>query len=187
MSAPASKITGVPGWETDDEQAFLLKQAYQVHGSGRIVEIGAEFGMSASLFIKAAFPTVEIISVDLFPGNLLQVHQENLRMAGFAGRSTQIQGDSSTVGKQWDKPIDLLFIDGDHSYTGCKADIEAWIPHVKIGGVVIFHDCANMNNTMPHLLHFEVTKAVSEWYQRDGANWQAIDGADSILAFRRIK
>jgi hypothetical protein len=36
--------------------------------------------------------------------------------------------------------IDLLFIDGDHTYEGCKADILTWAPRVVPGGDIIFHD-----------------------------------------------
>ena len=34
----------------------------------------------------------------------------------------------------------LFFIDGDHSYEGCKADIEAWLPKLREGGVMAGHD-----------------------------------------------
>ena len=36
--------------------------------------------------------------------------------------------------------LDLVFIDGDHSYEGCKADIEAWLPKLRSGGVLAGHD-----------------------------------------------
>jgi len=36
--------------------------------------------------------------------------------------------------------IDLLFIDGDHSYEACLADWRAYGPLVRKGGVVAFHD-----------------------------------------------
>lgn len=38
------------------------------------------------------------------------------------------------------KPIDLLFIDADHSYEGVRADYETWLPLVRLGGTIIFHD-----------------------------------------------
>lgn len=37
-------------------------------------------------------------------------------------------------------PIDFLFIDGDHSYAGVKADYEDYSPLVRPGGFVGFHD-----------------------------------------------
>jgi len=36
--------------------------------------------------------------------------------------------------------LDLLFIDGDHSYIGVKQDFENYSPMVKNGGLIILHD-----------------------------------------------
>jgi predicted O-methyltransferase YrrM len=165
--APTSPFTGVPGWETIAEQEALLAAAALVPEGGTIVEIGAEFGMSASLFCKVARANVRIFSIDLFPGDLMYVHQANLQAARLAGRSKQIKGDSSQVGRAWQiGAVDLLFIDGDHSYEGVKRDIAAWIPHVKPGGTVIFHDAAPDTNKQPHLLHHEVHRAIDEWLEQ---------------------
>ena len=38
------------------------------------------------------------------------------------------------------KKSDLLFIDGDHSYEGCRRDVESWIPHLNTGGLIAMHD-----------------------------------------------
>jgi predicted O-methyltransferase YrrM len=38
------------------------------------------------------------------------------------------------------RPIDLLFIDGDHSEAGVSEDWELWSPLVARGGTVVFHD-----------------------------------------------
>lgn len=63
---------------------------------------------------------------------------------------TQIVGDSksktvieevySTIIKGRRKGIDVLFIDGDHSYKGVKADFENYKGLVKKGGIIVFHD-----------------------------------------------
>lgn len=37
-------------------------------------------------------------------------------------------------------PLDLLFIDGDHSYNQVMLDLENWVPRVKMGGLVLCHD-----------------------------------------------
>lgn len=41
-----------------------------------------------------------------------------------------------------DTKIDVLFIDGDHTYDGVKQDFEMYSPLVRKGGIVAFHDIA---------------------------------------------
>lgn len=41
-----------------------------------------------------------------------------------------IQGDAA----------DLLFIDGDHTYIGCKSDVIRYVPWLRPGGYFILHD-----------------------------------------------
>ncbi|MDD2753533.1 MAG: class I SAM-dependent methyltransferase [Candidatus Portnoybacteria bacterium] len=40
------------------------------------------------------------------------------------------------------RPIDFLFIDGDHSYDGIKRDFELYSPLVRRGGIIALHDVA---------------------------------------------
>lgn len=40
-----------------------------------------------------------------------------------------------------DASLDLVFIDGHHGYSFVRADIEAWLPKVRPGGVLCGHDC----------------------------------------------
>jgi len=51
-----------------------------------------------------------------------------------------LRGLSTEVAYQFDEEIDLLFVDGDHSYGAVRADLDAWLPKLKDGGVVAFHD-----------------------------------------------
>lgn len=56
-------------------------------------------------------------------------------------RSRIIRTDSVEAAKKFsDGYFDIVFIDGDHSYNGCKRDIEAWLPKVKSGGWICGHD-----------------------------------------------
>lgn len=55
-----------------------------------------------------------------------------------------------------DESIDIVFIDGLHTYEGVKADIEAWEPKVRSGGLISGHDY------MGHVRHAGVQKAVDE-------------------------
>jgi len=39
-----------------------------------------------------------------------------------------------------EKPVDVLFIDGDHTYAGVKIDFELYSPLVRSGGLIALHD-----------------------------------------------
>lgn len=39
-----------------------------------------------------------------------------------------------------DRPVDPLFVDGDHTYVGARSDYEMYGPLVRDGGIVAFHD-----------------------------------------------
>ncbi len=58
---------------------------------------------------------------------------------------------------------DFVFLDADHSYQGCKADIEAWVSKVKPGGWLCGHDYEN--DGFPR---FGVTQAVNEFAAERG-------------------
>lgn len=53
---------------------------------------------------------------------------------------TYIIDDSANYGERWTENIDLLIVDGDHSYEGVKRDLEAWLSHMNKGGIVFLHD-----------------------------------------------
>ena len=38
------------------------------------------------------------------------------------------------------RTVDLLFIDGDHTYEGVRQDFEMYSPLVRPGGLIVFHD-----------------------------------------------
>jgi predicted O-methyltransferase YrrM len=71
--------------------------------------------------------------------------------------------------------IDFIFIDGDHSYDACKADIAAWTPFVKRGGVIAFHDFGSRADG--------VTRAIFEQI-KIGRFAEIVGVAGTIIAFR---
>ncbi|PYU84138.1 MAG: methyltransferase [Acidobacteria bacterium] len=69
-----------------------------------------------------------------------------------------------------DKPLDFLFVDGDHTYSGVRADFELYAPLVRGGGIVGFHDIVKhapqmecevdrfWNEIKPRYRHVEIIK-----------------------------
>lgn len=62
-----------------------------------------------------------------------------------------------------DESLDFVFIDADHSYEGCLADLRAWYPKVKPGGLFSGHDYENTD-----FPKFGVTKAVRQFASEKG-------------------
>jgi predicted O-methyltransferase YrrM len=63
--------------------------------------------------------------------------------AGVGAHVRLIPAMTGDVAKVWSEPIDFLYIDADHSYDGVTADLDAWVPHVKPGGLVVGDDYDN--------------------------------------------
>lgn len=66
--------------------------------------------------------------------------QKNVVALGLLEQVTVIRTTSEEAAQGWDRSIDLLFIDGDHTYKGVKRDWELFMPFVKRFGMVVFHD-----------------------------------------------
>jgi predicted O-methyltransferase YrrM len=52
-----------------------------------------------------------------------------------------IVGMSWDLARIFDRPIDLLFIDADHSLEAVRRDWADWVVKVRAGGCVALHDC----------------------------------------------
>ena len=115
---------------------------------------GVEIGCSKGNFLRGLLnrcKKVHLTSIDpwvAIPGEEYEhyPHEENYERArqrseSYFGRSVLIRDTSANaVGLFDDESLDFVFIDGAHTYEGCKLDIELWTPKVKIGGFVTGHD-----------------------------------------------
>jgi predicted O-methyltransferase YrrM len=113
-----------------------------------VVNIGAGAGTSG-LAILETRPDVTLYTIDVqdesSPFGCLEGERDVVRRAGLGARWDhtwfQIQGDSKQVAASWHVvPVDLVFVDGDHSYEGCVGDIEGWMPRIRQGGIIAIHD-----------------------------------------------
>jgi len=51
-----------------------------------------------------------------------------------------LRGSSAAMARTFGEKVDFLFVDGDHSFDGVAADVQAWFPKLNRGAVVAFHD-----------------------------------------------
>jgi len=159
----------VPGMVQKDECLWLYEMA-KLCSKGVIVEIGSSAGMSTiclALGSKAG-NCVDVYAVDPFNGgggtpdptwwdmshegspdqkyyvnqgvsfkpfwdNIKKFHVEDIV-------HPIIEYSELAVKKYPGKPIELLFIDGDHRYNYVKLDLDLWTPFLIPGGIVALHD-----------------------------------------------
>ena len=79
---------------------------------------------------------------DMGSVNSYEIMVKNVRSLGLSRYVEIVRKTSAEAAQGWNRKIDLLFIDGDHSYEGIKSDWELFSPHVAPFGTVIFHDTA---------------------------------------------
>jgi len=65
--------------------------------------------------------------------------------------------------------FDSIFIDGDHNYAECRADIECWLPFLRPGGIISGHDFWSRDAGVMEAVHqtlpsFKVAKNTRIWY-----------------------
>ena len=51
-----------------------------------------------------------------------------------------VVGRSEIVGRVWQTPLSLIFIDGSHAYESVLNDYKIWSKHLIVGGYLLFHD-----------------------------------------------
>lgn len=109
-----------------------------------MTEIGTSFGGTFFLLCKAASDNATIITIDTEMRRWRKKLLESYSRPG--QRAAVIKGDShrpevvELVRKIAGNELDLLFIDGDHSYEGVKKDFMTYSRLVRKGGWIAFHD-----------------------------------------------
>ena len=151
-------IPGItPGLGEIDFHSGLGDSAWLLYGLARAlkpkvaVEIGSARGKSACYVgqalkengsgkLFAIDPHTRTDWNDEDSVDTLDEMRRNIRSLKLEKRVEIIRETSERAAARWMLPIDMLFIDGDHSYEGVKRDWELFSPHVSAFGVVIFHD-----------------------------------------------
>ena len=148
-----SFISNVDGWLTESEAVDLYHHARNCTGKGVIVEIGSWKGKSTISLGKGskAGNNVPVYAIDPHTGAsdtialfghicTFKEFESNIAAANLHDIVNPIVLTSEEAAKNFNKPIEFIFIDGDHEYEFAKLDFQLWYPKLITGGIMAFHD-----------------------------------------------
>jgi hypothetical protein len=109
-------------------------------------------------------------------GTLAGVFHQNIMGCNLTEIVTPIFTDSVHASRLFQaESVDFCFIDGDHRYASVMADLQAWWPKIKPGGVLAGHD---YRQSAPWLLG--VTPAVHDFFQVSDAGHPDVSSSWSM-------
>lgn len=166
MAAPENReppypkiMYGVKG-HLSRKEARLLRDTPGRLGDGNYFELGTFCGKSALCIadgihisgIKGHLTTIDAYDLDLglelnprkakyCLSTRWDIAETHFKERGMSKYITMVKDYTQLAAVRFkDTEVLFMFIDGDHEYTGVKADFEAWAPLIKSGGEIAFHD-----------------------------------------------
>ncbi|MEM6533044.1 MAG: class I SAM-dependent methyltransferase [Myxococcota bacterium] len=151
-------INGVKGFLLPGDVETLLKLGKHIPKDGAVLEVGSWMGLSTILIANGLLLNLNfgarIDAVDTWRGSdahqnmdivrndeLFATFEKNIRDAGVQPWISAHREDSVSAAERFDDAsFDAIFIDGDHSEEGCLADLRAYYPKLKSGGIFFGHD-----------------------------------------------
>jgi len=137
-------VHAFPAWQNKSEILALMDVVAELQPR-RACEIGTMEGGTLFLLTQMCAPGAHVVSLDrhFTPARRLAFPQFALRQQ----RITLLEADShapETLDRLESlldfKPLDFLFIDGDHAEAGVEQDFITFAQLVRPGGVIAFHD-----------------------------------------------
>lgn len=109
-----------------------------------VVEIGVEFGRSTSVIgLIAKEKNFDFVAIDNYKQDNGEEARRNVEEVLIGQWKLPIQlwvMSSAQARQKYNKDIDFIHIDGDHTFQGVTRDMEKWLPKVCKGGYVCFDD-----------------------------------------------
>jgi hypothetical protein len=137
----------ITGWFTFPR--FYKDIVQSLPNGSTVVEVGVYEGKSLAYFMVEmlnAKKSFNVYAIDSFTFSDEQTN-ENIEvvlrrnLASVINIVNVIKGDSGGSAEQFeDESIDFLFLDADHVYSRVHSDIRAWLPKIKVGGIISGHD-----------------------------------------------
>lgn len=149
------KIPDIQGWMGPRALKWLARQARKRRN---VIEVGVWRGRTTKVLAAACPGTVWAVDhwlgvqcderqAALYAGSLSEARRDffrNLKTEIRCGKVRVLEGKSTDVAADlaitFGAMYDMIFLDGDHSYEGCRADIVAFRSLLKPGGMLCGHD-----------------------------------------------
>lgn len=133
-----------------NELAWLKSIANEIQ---TCVVLGAGPGIM-SIALLEVNPHMILVAIDNNP-TVLSTFDEHMAAAGIVDYIVW-NNDTVQAAQEWEDDrifqaacgdIDLLIVDADHSARAVENDLKAWLPFVRTGGYIFFHDYIDTEQT----------------------------------------
>lgn len=161
-------IVEIPDVGRDDLAAYFAEQGFT-----RGVEVGTEYGEYAETLLKAN-AQLHLTCVD--PYTAYSDYRDHKSQAKLDTMYQQAQRrlrpynveflrlfSTAAASNFRNNSLDFVYLDGNHALPYIIADLHAWTPKVRKGGVIAGHDFIRRNNRLRYQCH--VVEAVYAWTQ----------------------
>ena len=150
----------VPGFFEHGDTQFYKAMIDRVPGPAHFVEVGSYKGRSSAYMAVECANSgkgIQFDCVDTWMGSeehqkgegfedpdvvnnrLFEVFTNNMKPAEGLYKAVRLASvDAAAIYE--DESLDFVFIDASHDYENVKADVTAWYPKVKVGGIISGHD-----------------------------------------------
>jgi hypothetical protein len=140
-------VRAVPGWLKEGQARLLFDYTRALPRGAVVLEIGSHRGKSSVVLAKAVQAIGgRLICIDPFVDGRLfggsgtrRDFERNIAAAEVDAVVELITEYSTEVRPHWDRPIDLLYIDGKHDYWTFSDDLR-WSEHLPPGAPILVHD-----------------------------------------------
>lgn len=148
-------VKNVKGWTSRQTGELLWHFAANCQSQeGAIVEIGSWKGRSTIWLAKGSQKGSgkKVYAVDPHTGSAEHIEKygsdintytdflKNIEQAGVKDLVIPVRKTGAEFSKEFKNPVELIFIDGDHSYEGVCEDFKNWFPKMVEGGIMVFDD-----------------------------------------------
>ena len=164
MKIDKAKTSKIKGFLDEEEAQRLFNLALVASKIGPCLEIGSYCGKSAIYLGTACKENNSVLfSLDHHTGSeeqqpgqeyydpdlldketgkidTLRLFRKTIEDFNLENAVIPVIGRSEIVGRAWQTPLSLIFIDGSHAYESVLNDYKIWSKHLIVDGYLLFHD-----------------------------------------------